>query len=161
MRAIKLPIAWQKETRKEVSIVSEMCIVMYNRGISCCMAALYRSLLLIPLLVGCDNDPISKLEKPKEDTKTKLIYFGFDNRAETPEDVLRLAKMWGDNPPCAHWRATIKKEYANYQVIFGTADVTLIDRKGQVLYSGGQGVLSLPHGNPDGTGVNICKFTGE
>jgi hypothetical protein len=118
------------------------------------MPALYRLPLLVTailLLVGCDN------QRPK----TKLIYFGFDNRAETPGDVLRLAKTRGNTPLCPHWRATIKKEYADYQVIFGTAVVSIIDRKGQILYSGGQGVLSLPHGNPDGTGVNVCKLTGE
>ena len=81
------------------------------------MPALYRLLLLILLLVGCDN------QRPK----TKLIYFGFDNHPETSEDALRLAKTWGNTPACLHWRATIKKEYADYQVIFGTADVTLID----------------------------------
>jgi hypothetical protein len=119
------------------------------------MPALYRPLLLILFLVGCAKEQVN------QQPKTKLIYFGFDNHAESPEDVLRLAKMWGDKPPCPHWRATIKKEYADYQVIFGTADVTIIDRKGQVLYSGSQGALYLPHGNPDGTGVNACKLTGE
>jgi hypothetical protein len=44
-------------------------------------------------------------------------------------------------------------------VLFGNAYVTIIDRRGEVLYNGGQGVLYLPHGNPDGSGVNICKLT--
>jgi hypothetical protein len=103
------------------------------------------------LLVGCEA----------EQPKTKLVYFGFDNHAETPEDILRLAKTWGTTPVCPHWRATIKRDEADYQVLFGTADVTIIDRRGQVLYSGGRGTLYLPHGNPDGSGVNICKLTGE
>jgi len=99
--------------------------------------------------------------KKQPHSKTKLVYFGFDNREETPEDVIRLAKTWGDRPLCSHWRATIKKENADYQMLFGTSDVTIIDRQGQVLYSGGQGVLYSPHGNPDGSGVNICKLKGE
>lgn len=103
------------------------------------------------LLVSCEA----------EQPKTKLVYFGFDNRAEKPEDALQLAKMWGNREICPHWRATVKREEADYQLLFGTADVTLIDRRGQVLYSGGPGPLYLPHGNPDGSGVNLCKLTGE
>lgn len=72
-----------------------------------------------------------------------------------------MAQTWGTTPPCAHWRATLNRRDADYQVLFGIADVTITDRRGQVLYSGGQGVLYMPHGNPDGTGVNICKLTGE
>jgi len=107
--------------------------------------------VLAVLLVGCEA----------EQPKTKLVYFGFDKRDEKPEDVLRLAKEWGTSPVCSHWRTTIKREESDYQVLLGVADVTIIDRRGQVLYSGGPGPLYLPHGNPDGSGVNICKLTGE
>jgi hypothetical protein len=106
--------------------------------------------VLALLLAGCGTDQ----------PKTKLIYFGFDNHEEKPDDVLRLAKTWGSNPACPQWRATIKREEADYQVLFGAADVTITDRRGQVLYSGGTGVLYMPNGNPDGSGVNICKLTG-
>lgn len=30
-----------------------------------------------------------------------------------------------------------------------------------IYLSGGEGVLYLPHGNPDGSGVNLCRLTGE
>jgi len=78
-----------------------------------------------------------------------------------PQNVIQLAQRWGENPPCAQWRATLNRKDADYEVLFGTADVTITDRRGQVLYSGGQGVLYMAHGNPDGTGANICKLTGE
>jgi len=97
----------------------------------------------------------------REKPKTKLIYFGFDDRSEKPEDAIRLAKTWGEHPLCPRWRATIKREDADYQVLFGSSDVTIIDRRGQVLYTGGTGVLYLPNGNPDGSGVDICKLTGD
>lgn len=89
----------------------------------------------------------------------KLIYFGFDNHAERAADVLQMAKTWGENPPCPHWRATIKREEADYEVLFGTADVTITDHRGQVLYSGGTGALYAPNGK-SGNSVNICKLTG-
>lgn len=110
---------------------------------------LLSAFVLALLLAGCET----------EQPKTKLVYFGLDNHAEKPDDALRLAKMWGSNPVCPHWRATIKREEADYQVLFGTADVTIIDRRGQVLYNGGTGVLYAPNGNPDGSGLNICKLT--
>jgi hypothetical protein len=31
--------------------------------------------------------------------------------------------------------------------------------RGEILYRGGEGPLYLPNGNPDGTGVNLCKIT--
>jgi hypothetical protein len=68
------------------------------------MPALPRPLLLIVLLVSCGK------QEANQQRTAELIYFGFDNRAETPEDVLYLAKMWGDKPPCPHWRTTIKKD---------------------------------------------------
>jgi len=93
--------------------------------------------------------------------KDKLIYFGFDNRSEKQEHIIRLAKIWTDSPPCSHWRATVKREDADYQILFGTADVRIVDHRGEVLYNGGTGVLYAPHGNPDGSGVNICKLAWE
>jgi hypothetical protein len=107
------------------------------------------SIVLCVVLVGC--------AKPR----TKLVYYGFDNRKEAPDDTVRLVQTWSNDPPCAHWRATINRKDADYQVLFGNVDITITDRRGAVLYSGGQGVLYLPHGNPDGSGVNICKMTGE
>jgi hypothetical protein len=113
-------------------------------------------ILLCATLGGCGE--IGKPEKPK----TKLIYFGFDDHSEKSRDAISLAKTWGENGPCAHWRATIDRHEADYQVLFGDAEqITIVDRHGQLLYTGGEGVLSLPHGNPDGSGVNICKLTGE
>jgi hypothetical protein len=110
---------------------------------------------ILSLLVGCDQ---SSIPPPT----TKFIYFGYEDGTEQPQDVLKLAKTWGNSPPCKHWRATINKKEADYQVLFGKIQVaTIIDRRGQVLYSGGAGVLYLPHGNPDGSGVNVCKLTGE
>jgi hypothetical protein len=106
-------------------------------------------LLLAILLAGC------VAQRPK----AKLVYFGFDNHGEKPEDVIRLAKVWGDKAGCPNWRPTIKKEEADYQVLFGLSDVNIIDCRGEVLYTGGQGVLYTPSGNPDGTGVSICKLT--
>jgi hypothetical protein len=98
----------------------------------------------------------------KEKTDTKLVYFGFDDRSEAAEKTIELARTWGTNPPCGHWRATIQKENADYQVLFGNAEtVTITDRRGELLYNGGVGVLYLPHGNPDGSGTNICRLTGE
>jgi hypothetical protein len=98
---------------------------------------------------------------PKAEPKTKLIYFGYDKHNETPEDVLRMAKEWGNPPPCANLRVTIKKEEADYQLLFGTADMTLIDRRGRLIFNGGIGALYLPHGNPDGSGINLCKMMDE
>jgi hypothetical protein len=104
------------------------------------------------MLTSCDT---------KKPPKTKLVYFGFDNHAEKPEDALYLATMWSGNSVCSHWRATVKREVADYQVLFGITDVKIIDHRGQILYSGSQDVLHTPHGNPDGSGINICKLTGE
>ena len=94
-------------------------------------------------------------------SKTKLIHFGFDDRSETPNDVLQLARTWSDSPPCPRWRATVDRKASDYELLFGTADLTILNRRGEVLYSGGQGVIYLPHGNPDGSGVNVCKLAGE
>jgi hypothetical protein len=85
------------------------------------------------LIAGCNTEP--------QQPKIKLIYFGFDNHGEKASDVLQLAKTWGEHPPCPHWRATIKREEADYELLFGTTDVTITDHRGQVLYSGGTGVL--------------------
>ena len=112
-------------------------------------------LLIVAGLGGCDS----------EKTHTKLVYFGFDDSSEKTKDAIELAKTWSDSSPCPHWRSTINKKDADYQVLFGgrggLEKVTVIDRRGELLYSGGVGVLYAPHGNPDGSGVNICKLTGE
>jgi hypothetical protein len=107
------------------------------------------SIVLCVYVVGCTK------------SNNKLIYYGFDDQKEAPEDAIRLAQTWSNNSPCSHWRATINRKDADYQVLFGNVDITIIDRRGAILYSGGQGILYLPHGNPDGSGVNICKLTGE
>ena len=114
-------------------------------------------LSLAALLLPC----IGAMGCAKEKPKSKLIYFGFDDRAEKQQDALRLAKIWIESPPCPHWRATIKKEDADYQVLFGIDDLSIVDRRGEVLYNGATEVLEMPHGNPNGSGVNICKLTGE
>jgi hypothetical protein len=44
--------------------------------------------------------------------------------------------------------------------LVGDVAVTIVDRQGQVIYSGGQGVM-YANGNTDGSGINICKLTGE
>jgi hypothetical protein len=132
------------------------------------------ALWLCASLTGCTQVDRSR----DSEAKTKLIYFGFDDHSETPQYALQMATDWGNNPPCSHWRTTIKREHADYQVLFGDPrtmsgkyqikqqidgvwGVTIVDRRGEILYSGGQGVLYLAHGNPDGSGVNICKLTGE
>jgi hypothetical protein len=93
---------------------------------------------------------------------TKLIYFGFTDHSETRQDAVRLAEIWGHDKVCAHWRPTVSEKEADYRVLFGSSgDVTILGHRGEVLYTGGEGVLYLPHGNPDGSGVNICKLTGE
>ena len=101
--------------------------------------------------------------RPVGNSKTKLVYFGFDDHSEKQQEAMALAKTWGSaKPPCPHWRASINMQAADYQVLFGDAEqITIVDHRGEVLYSGGVGVLYLPHGNPDGSGVNICKLTGE
>jgi hypothetical protein len=80
-------------------------------------------LLIVALTLSC----IGYVGCEREQPRTKLIYFGFDNRSERQDDLLRLAKIWTESPPCPHWRATIKREDADYQILFGTADVTIVD----------------------------------
>ena len=109
------------------------------------------------LQVRTNNIGCAQHQQPK----TKLVYFGFDNHTETTEDVLNMVQTWGGSPPCPQWRATVKRKEADFQVLFGVADVTIIDRRGQVVYKGGTGVLYAPNGNPDGSGVNICKLTSD
>jgi hypothetical protein len=115
------------------------------------------SLTLCAGLVGCGG--IGHTQK----AKTTLIYFGFDDHSEKQQDEIELAKTWGGAaPPCSHWRSTINEQDADYRILFSESQMlTIVDRHGVVLYNGGQGVLYLPHGNPDGSGVNICKMTGE
>ncbi|MHB8501839.1 MAG: hypothetical protein ACYDCG_11220 [Candidatus Acidiferrales bacterium] len=103
------------------------------------------------------------MRKPTQDQKTALIYFGFDDHSEKQEDVIRLAETWGENKKkvCRHWQSTVSEKDADYRVLFGTATVTIVGRRGELVYSGGIGPFYLPHGNPDGSGINICKLTGE
>jgi hypothetical protein len=102
------------------------------------------------------------LSPAAEERQPTLVYFGFDDHSEKQADVLGLAKIWGeDNKLCAHWRATVNETDANYKVLFGTTTVTILGHRGEVLYHGGKGPLYLPHGNPDGSGINVCKLTGE
>jgi hypothetical protein len=138
-----------RKLRERLQAMSDEELIHFGRA----LCPYFLLIVLGACLVGC------KTEAPQP--TTKLVYFGFDNRAEGSEDIIRLAKTWGDHPPCPHWRATIKKEEADYELFFGVADVTITDRRGQVLYTGGTGVLYMPHGNPEGSGVNICKLTGE
>jgi hypothetical protein len=107
--------------------------------------------LLLGVLAICVS-----CEKPAP--KPKLIYFGFTDHTETPDDAIRMAKEWGNAVPCSNWQPTVKKEEADFQLLFTVAGVTVTDRRGRVLYTGGPGPLYLPHGNPDGTGVNLCKL---
>jgi len=46
-------------------------------------------------------------------------------------------------------------------VLFGIGSVSVVDKRGEIFSSGGEGVLYLPHGKPDGSTVNLCKLTGE
>jgi hypothetical protein len=117
-----------------------------------------RLIFVAVFLHGCSDANTTK----SRSENTKLIYFGFDDHSEKQEDVLRLAETWGGNKKvCPHWRATVSEKDADYKVLFGTAIVTIVGRRGEIIYSGGIGPLYLPHGNPDGSGVNICKLTGE
>jgi hypothetical protein len=119
----------------------------------------YTLLLSVAYLIGCSNRNSAKINIAE--TRTKLIYFGFDDHLEKPQDVVRLGEVWGGNKVCSHWRSTVNEKDADYRVLFGSSTLTIIGRRGALLYTGGQGVLYLPHGNPDGSGVNVCKLTGE
>ena len=91
-------------------------------------------------------------------SNSKLIYFGFSNRSESPDDTIRMAKDWGLQ--CPNWKATINKQDSDYQVLFGDDEqFTMIGKRGEVLYSGSVGPLYMPKGSPDGSGVNLCKMT--
>jgi hypothetical protein len=107
--------------------------------------------VLVLLLAGC------KSERPK----TTLIYFGFDKHDETPEDMLRLSRQFGERPICPQWRPTLNREDADYQVLFQNPYVTIVDRRGHIIYSSSLDVLSSPSGNSDRNGINLCKLTGE
>jgi hypothetical protein len=112
-------------------------------------------LFVVAHLFGCS---VSNTKKDHLQS-TKLIYFGLDDHSEKQEDVLRLIQNW--KKVCPNWQATISEKDADYKVLFGTATITIVGRRGEVVYNGGIGPLYLPHGNPDGSGVNICKLTGE
>jgi hypothetical protein len=121
-------------------------------------------LLIVSILVepfaGCSNG--TGAHSHLAESNTKLVYFGFTDHSETQQDAVRLADIWGHDKVCAHWRPTVSEKEADYRVLFGSSgDVTILGHRGEVLYTGGEGVLYLPHGNPDGSGVNICKLTGE
>ena len=111
-------------------------------------------------LFGCSADTSSR--RLEEGNRKTLIYFGFDNHSEKREDILKLAKTWGEeNKLCAHWQPTANENDEDYKILFGSTNVTILGHRGEILYNGGVGVLYLPHGNPDGSGANICKLTGE
>jgi hypothetical protein len=119
------------------------------------MRSLITALSITVLMVGCDISVATK----KQDTK-KSIYFGYVDHSESREDVLRLAKEWNGIPRCSNWISTIDEKNADFRVLFGPIQTfTLIDHSGRILFSGSLGVLTMAHGNPDGTGVNICKMT--
>jgi hypothetical protein len=90
-------------------------------------------------------------------THKKLIYFGLDDHTEKQDDVLRMIHEWAKD--CPNWQATISENKADYKVLFGAAFVTIVGRRGEVVYNGGIGPMYLPHGNRDGSGINICKLT--
>jgi hypothetical protein len=119
------------------------------------------TLFMTLCLAGCSNSNERPLD-PHE-PKTKLIYFGFDDHSERRADVMEMAATWtGNSKVCPHWQATVSEKDADYKVLFGKVQtVTIIGRRGEIIYSGGPGPLYLPRGNPDGSGVNICKLTGE
>lgn len=127
----------------------------FHRG-SASRLALFAALAL----TGCSSE--TSLRKTTENPKTTLIYFGFDDHSEKQADVIRLAETWGENKNkvCSHWQSTLNEKDADYKVLFGTATVTVVGRRGEVVYAGGIGPLYLPHGNTDGSGINICKLTG-
>jgi hypothetical protein len=124
------------------------------------MGGAFRILLFSAFAVFAFASCGSDRTKPTE--QTKLIYFGFQDHSEKPPDVSRLIRDWITAESCKNWRATVDVREADYQVLFGNVeDVQIVGRRGEVLFNGGVGVLYLPYGNPDRTGTNICKLTGE
>ena len=121
------------------------------------MIRMIATLMLLAALTGC----LACSTRDSHAEKIKLIYFGFDDHSERkkPEVKISLADTWAHGV-CPHWQATVNEQDADYEVLFGTSTVTILGRRGELLCTGGQGVLYLPHGNPDGSGVNICKLTG-
>jgi hypothetical protein len=113
-------------------------------------------LVVVTFLTACTSDRTKPVEQ------NKLIYFGFQDHSEKPQDISRMARDWITAGSCKNWRATVDVKEADYQVLFGNIeDVVVLGRRGEVLYNGGVGVLYLPYGNPDGSGTNICKPTGD
>ena len=115
-------------------------------------------IMLLTAIAACG---CSGLPKPPKN-KTKLIYFGFNDHSEAKDQAAKnhLADTWRHSV-CPHWQATVSEQDADYKLLFGlNQTVTLLGRRGEVLYNGGVGVLYAPHGNPDGSGINICKLTG-
>jgi len=111
---------------------------------------------LTALLLPC----IGAMGCAKEKPKTKLIYFGFDNRAEKQQHALRLAKIWTESTPCPHWRATIKKKTLITKCYSGLT-VSASWAGEEKCFTMARPTFWKCHGNPDGSGVNICKLTGE
>lgn len=109
-------------------------------------------LLLCLILASCQSAP---------KYKTKLIYFGYTDHSESQEDIIGLAKTWdGSGHLCPQWRSTIDEKNGDYRIFFGrTENFTMVGKNGNVIYGGGTGVLMSPNGNPDGTGLNLCKLT--
>lgn len=114
---------------------------------------------MVSLTAGCRDATNVRDEPP---VRTKLVYFGFTDHSETGHVASRLADIWGHDKVCTHWRPTLNENDADYKVLFGSSgDVTILGHRGEVIYTGSGGVLYLPHGNSDGSGVDICKLTGE
>ena len=90
--------------------------------------------------------------------RTSLVYFGVDDPSEKPEYLQELIKTWSGGPLCPNWRATLDPKAAEYRVLLGDVDLTIVDRQGQIIYSGGQSVM---YADTDASGINICKLTGE
>ena len=90
--------------------------------------------------------------------RTSLVYFGIDDPSEKSEYVQDLIKTWSGSPPCPSWRATLDPKAADYRVLLGDVDLTIVDRQGQIIYSGGQSAM---YAGTDASGINICKLTGE
>jgi len=129
---------------------------MANKSYSVCFAV-----LAAIALIACSNQSGTSYATARRERV--LVYFGFDDHSEKQADALKLAETWGEgkNRVCGHWHTTISEKDADYKILFGIADITVLGKRGEILYHGGPGPLYLPHGNPDGSGTNICKLTGE
>jgi len=122
-----------------------------------------RLALIVALLLvsGCSADT-ARTASDKIDESKKLIYFGFDDHSETRTQVLKMASDWiGHGDYCRNWQATVNEKDADYKILFGSAEqITVLGKRGEVVFQGGMGPLELPHGNPNGSGTNLCRLTG-